>query len=114
VLTQRAESSAALETARAQLAKARADLIRAKDASVVARYRATLEQRKADLGKAQQDVNRYKPLAEARAIPQQDLDTSVAAEKVAAAGVDAAVATLRDAELAQRTEMQLAEAAVER
>jgi membrane fusion protein (multidrug efflux system) len=112
-IIQQAEYKAALETARAQLAKAQADLIRAKDASVVARFRATLEQRKADLGKAQQDVNRYKPLAEARAIPQQDLDSSVAAEKVAAAGVDAAVATLRDSELAQRTEIQLAEAAVE-
>ena len=110
---QQAEYKAALETARAQLAKAQADLTRARDTSVVDRFRATLEQRKADLGKATQDVNRYKPLAEARAIPQQDLDTSVASEKVAAAGVDAAVATLKDAELAQRTQVQLAEAAVE-
>jgi len=112
-IIQQAEYKAALETAKAQLAKAQADLIRAKDTSIVERVRATLEQRKADLGKATQDVNRYKPLAEARAIPQQDLDTSVAAEKVAAAGVDAAVAALKDAELAQRTQIQLAEAAVE-
>jgi membrane fusion protein (multidrug efflux system) len=112
-LIQQAEYKAALETARATLAKAQADLTRAKDASIVERVRAQLAQRQADLEKARQDVNRYKPLAEARAIPQQDMDTSVAAEKVAAAGVDAQVATLKDAELAQRTQIQLAEAAVE-
>ena len=76
---QREEYRAALETARAQLAKANADLTRARDASVVERSRAQLAQRQADLEKARQDVARYRPLAEARAIPQQDLDTSLAA-----------------------------------
>ena len=109
---QREEYVAALETARAQLAKAQADLTRARDTSVVDRYRATLNQRKADHGKSQQDVNRYRPLAEARAIPQQDLDTSLSQEKVTAAGVAASEAELKDAELAQRTQVQLAEAAV--
>lgn len=106
------EYAAQLETARAQLAKAQADLTRARDTSVVDRYRATLNQRKADHGKSQQDVNRYRPLAEARAIPQQDLDTSLSQEKVTAAGVAAAEAELKDAELAQRTQIQLSEAAV--
>ena len=110
---QQAEYKAALETAKAQLAKAQADLTRAKDTSIVDNYRAKLAEREADLGKASKDVARYKPLAEARAIPQQDLDTSVAAEKVAVASVDAAKAALRDAELAQRTQVQLSEAAVE-
>ena len=110
---QKQEYEAALETARAQLAKAQADLTRARDTSVVERSKAVVDQRLADLGKAQQDVARYRPLAQAKAIPQQDLDTSVAAEKVAAAGVDAAGATLKDAELAQRTQIQLAQAAVE-
>jgi membrane fusion protein (multidrug efflux system) len=109
---QREEYAAALETARAQLAKAQADLTRARDTSVVDRYRATLNQRKADHGKSQQDVNRYRPLAEARAIPQQDLDTALSQEKVTAAGVAAAEAELKDAELAQRTQIQLSEAAV--
>jgi membrane fusion protein (multidrug efflux system) len=112
-LIQQAEYKAALETARAMLAKAQADLTRATDTSIVDHVRAQLAQRQADLEKARQDVNRYKPLAEARAIPQQDLDTSVAAEKVAAAGVDAQAAALKDAELAQRTQVQLSEAAVE-
>jgi membrane fusion protein, multidrug efflux system len=109
---QREEYAAALETARAQLAKAQADLTRARDTSVVDRYRATLNQRKADHGKSQQDVNRYRPLAEARAIPQQDLDTALSQEKVTAAGVAASEAELQDAELAQRTQIQLSEAAV--
>ncbi len=109
---QREEYAAALETARAQLAKAQADLTRARDASVVDRYRATLNQRKADHGKSQQDVNRYRPLAEARAIPQQDLDTALSQERVTAAGVAASEAELKDAELAQRTQIQLSEAAV--
>ena len=110
---QRDEYRAALETARAQLAKAQADLTRARDASVVERARAQLAQRQADLEKAGQDVARYRPLAEARAIPQQDLDTSLAQEKVAAAAVDTFVAQLKDTELAQRTQVQLAEAALE-
>jgi membrane fusion protein (multidrug efflux system) len=69
--------------------------------------------RNAELGKARQDVNRYRPLAEARAIPQQDLDTSLAQEKVTAANVEAANAALRDSQLVQRTEVQVAEAAVQ-
>jgi membrane fusion protein (multidrug efflux system) len=109
---QREEYVAALESAKAQAAKAAADLTRAKDASVVDRARATLDQRKADLEKARRDVGRYKPLAEARAIPQQDLDTAVSQEKVAAAGVEVAEAALRDTVLLQRTQIQLAEAAV--
>ena len=112
-MLQQEEYRAALETAKAQLAKAQADLTRARDASVIDRAKAQLAQRQADLEKARQDVNRYRPLAEARAIPQQDLDTSVAAEKVASAAVDTFAAQLKDTELSQRTQIQLAEAAVE-
>ena len=109
---QREEYTASLETAKAQLAKAQADLTRARDTSVVDRARAQLDERKADLGKAQKDVARYKPLAEARAIPQQDLDTSQAQEKVAVAAVEVGEAVLRDAVLVQRTQVQLSEAAI--
>ena len=110
---ERAEYAAALQSAQAQLAKANADLTRAKDASVVDRSRATLDQRKADAEKARSDVARYEPLAEARAIPQQDLDTARSQQKVAVAGVEVAEAGLRDTVLVQRTQIQLAEAAVE-
>src|SRR5437879_4492703 len=96
-----------------QLAKAQADLPRAKDASVVDRARAQLDQAKADLGKNQADVARYRPLVKEQAIPQQDLDTAVSREQAAGAGVQAAEAGLKDTVLSQRTSIQLAEAAVE-
>jgi len=79
----------------------------------VDRARASLDQRKADLEKAKRDVDRYVPLAEARAIPQQDLDSAQSQQKVAAAGVEVAEAMLRDTVLLQRTQVQLAEAAVQ-
>lgn len=111
-LIQREEYAAALESARAQLAKTEADLVRARDTSIVDRSRAQLDQRRADLEKAKRDVGRYTPLAAARAIPQQDLDTAQSQEKVAVAGVQVAEAVLKDTELAQRTQIQLAQAAV--
>ena len=110
---QRDEYAASLESAQAQLAKAQADLTRARDTSVVDRARAQLDERKAELGRRQADVARYLPLAQAHAIPQQDLDTAQSQEKVAVAGVEVANAALRDSELLQRTQIQLAEAAVQ-
>jgi RND family efflux transporter MFP subunit len=110
---QQEEYKAALQSARAQLAKAQADLTRAKDVSVVERAQARLDQAKADLGKARQDVARYRPLAQAQAIPQQDLDTALSQEQVAVAAVQGAEAALKDTVLSQRTSVQLAEAAVE-
>ncbi len=110
---QQDEYKAALQTARAQLAKAQADLTRARDASVIERARAQLAQKKADHEKTQKDVARYQPLATVRAIPQQDLDTSLASEKAASAAVDTYAAELKDMELLQRTQIQLSEAAVE-
>jgi RND family efflux transporter MFP subunit len=107
------EYAAALESARAQLAKAQADATRARDMSIIARAQAQLDQRKADLEKARRDVARYRPLAEARAIPQQDLDTAQASEKVAAAAVEGAEAALKDTQLLQRTQIQLADAAIQ-
>jgi RND family efflux transporter MFP subunit len=112
-LIQQEEYKAALQSARAQLAKAQADLTRARDVSVVERARAQLDQAKADLGKNQADVARYRPLVREQAIPQQDLDTAVSREQAAAAAVEAAEAALKDTMLSQRTAIQLAEAAVE-
>ena len=110
---QQEEYKAALQSARAQLAKAEADLLRAKDTTVVDRARAQLDQAKAELGKNQADVARYRPLVKEQAIPQQDLDTAVSRETAAVAGVEAAEAGLKDTILSQRTAIQLAEAAVE-
>jgi membrane fusion protein (multidrug efflux system) len=110
---QQAEYKAALQSARAQLAKAQADLTRAKDVSIVDRARANLDQAKADLGKNRADVARYRPLVQEQAIPQQDLDTAVSREQAGAAAVEGAEAALKDTVLQQRTAIQLAEAAVE-
>ena len=112
-IIQQDEYKAALQSAKAQLAKAQADLTRAHDTSVVDRARARLDEAKAELEKTRRDVARYRPLAEAKAIPQQDLDTSMSREQVAAASVEGAEAALKDAILSQRTAIQLAEAAVE-
>jgi membrane fusion protein, multidrug efflux system len=107
------EYTAALQSARAQLAKAQADLTRAQDTSVEDRARARLDEAKAELERTRRDVARYRPLAEAKAIPQQDLDTAVSREQVAAASVEGAEAALKDTLLGQRTAIQLAQAAVE-
>jgi len=110
---QQEEYKASLQSAKAQLAKAEADLVRAKDTSVVDRYKASLEQAKADNGKDRADVARYRPLVEQQAIPRQDLDTAVSREQASAAAVQSAEANLKDAILVQRTAVQLAEAAVD-
>jgi RND family efflux transporter MFP subunit len=112
-MIQQDEYKAALQSGRAQLAKADADLTRAKDLSVIARAKAQLDQAKADLGKNQADVARYRPLVKEQAIPQQDLDTALSREQATVAGVEAAEAALKDTILGQRTAIQLAEAAVE-
>jgi len=110
---QQEEYRAAVQGARAQLAKAQADLTRAHDVSIIDRGRAQLDQAKAELGKTRQDVARYRPLAQEQAIPQQDLDTAISREQAAAANVEAATASLKDTVLNQRTAILLAEAAVE-
>ena len=110
---QRTQYEASLQSARAQLAKAQAELARAQEQVEVLRARAELEQRQAALAKAKLDVARLKPLAQAKAVPQVDLDNALAAEQVAVAGVAAAQAALKDTELNQRIGIQQAQAAVE-
>jgi membrane fusion protein (multidrug efflux system) len=58
-----------------------------------------LGQSEAQLGKTVQDVKRYTPLATEGAISQEDLDNAVAANKSAAADVEAARATVEQAAL---------------
>jgi membrane fusion protein (multidrug efflux system) len=110
---QRAQYEASLQSARAQLAKAQAELARAQEQVEVLRSKAELEQRQAALAKAKLDVARLRPLAQAKAVPQVDLDNALAAEQVTVAGVAAAEAALKDTELGQRIGIQQAQAAVE-
>jgi membrane fusion protein (multidrug efflux system) len=110
---ERTQYEAALQSARAQLAKAQAELAKAKEQVEVLRAKAELEQRQAALAKSKLDVARLRPLAQAKAVPQVDLDNALAAEQVTVAGVAAAEAALKDTELAQRIGIEQAQAAVE-
>jgi RND family efflux transporter MFP subunit len=69
---------AALDQAKGQLAQANAQALQAE----------------ANQGKTQLDVNRYTPLAQAKAITEQDLDNAVQANLAAKAGVEAANAVI--------------------
>jgi membrane fusion protein (multidrug efflux system) len=60
---------------------------------------ANLGQGKANLAKAERDVARYRPLAEQRAISQEELDNAVSAEQVARAAVVALEAAVDQARL---------------
>jgi RND family efflux transporter MFP subunit len=67
--------------------------------SQVQQAQADLAQAQAQLAKARQDVNRFRPLAEQKAISQQELDNALAAEAAARALVDARQATVHQARL---------------
>jgi membrane fusion protein (multidrug efflux system) len=110
---ERTQYEASLLSARAQLAKAQAELAKAQEQVEVLRSQAELEQKRASLAKSRLDVARLRPLAQARAVPQVDLDNALAAEQVTVAGVAAAEAALKDTELSQRIGIQQAQAAVE-
>ncbi|HWQ53977.1 MAG TPA: efflux RND transporter periplasmic adaptor subunit [Bryobacteraceae bacterium] len=75
---------AALQSAQAQLTKAEADVVQAE----------------AQLGKVRQDVARYQPLAQQRAIPQEDYENALAAAKVAEAQVQQAKSSVTAAQAA--------------
>jgi membrane fusion protein, multidrug efflux system len=103
---------AAVESAKAKLAKAQSDLYLAQKQVKVLEAQAAVAQQNANLIKAKQDVARLKPLVAERAVSQQDLDAAIAAESVALAGVDAAKASLRNAELTSDAYIKVADAEV--
>jgi len=103
---------AQLSQAKAQLAKAEADLAQARNKTVVDVAEANLGIANARLNKANQDVNRLKPLAQIRAVPQQDYDDALAAQQAAKADVEGKQAALNSAKVNQTASIQLAEAAV--
>jgi RND family efflux transporter MFP subunit len=107
------EYEAQLMQAKAQLAKAQADLTQAQDKTVVAVAEANLNIALAQLNKTNQDVNRLKPLAALRAVPQQDYDNALAAQQGAKADVEGRQAALNTAKVNQTAAIQQAQAAVE-
>ncbi len=106
------EYEAQLLQAKAQLAKAQADLAFAKDNAIVESAKSDLEVALARLGKAETDERRLKPLAERRAVPQQDYDNAVANLDGARAEVQSKKSSINTAQVGQKSGIEQAEAAV--
>jgi membrane fusion protein, multidrug efflux system len=107
------EYEAQLMEAKARMARAQADLAQAQQKSVVGTAEANLGVAKAQLNKTDTDVNRLKPLAEQKAVPQQDYDNALASQQAAKAEVESRHATLNTALVNQTTSIQTAQAAIE-
>jgi membrane fusion protein, multidrug efflux system len=106
------EYEANLQTAKAQLARAEADLQSAKERSLVDTAKANLEIAEAQLNKADQDVKRLKPLAEQQAVPQQDYDNALAMQQGARAQLEGQKSGLNTAKVNQTAQVGQASAAV--
>lgn len=104
---------AQLQAARAKVAQARANLSYALAQVDVRKAKADLASARADLLRAQQNVDRYTPLAKDEVIPQQTLDDAIAQRDVAKAHVDAQLAVLRNTELSDAADIEVARANVE-
>jgi len=107
------EYEAQLMQANAQMAKAKADLAQAQEKSVVDTAQANLSIAMAQLNKADTDVRRLKPLAEQKAVPQQDYDNALAFQQGAKANVEGGQASLSTAKVNQVAQIDQAKAAVE-
>jgi membrane fusion protein (multidrug efflux system) len=107
------EYEAQLLQAQAQLARGEADLKQAQEKSVVETAQANVQIALAGLNKANQDVNRLKPLAELKAVPQQDYDDALALQQAATADVEGKRAGLGTAKVNQTASIQQAKAAIE-
>jgi membrane fusion protein (multidrug efflux system) len=106
------EYEAQLLQAEAQLAKAQADLTQSREKSVVETAEAGVQIALAQLNKADQDVKRLKPLAEIKAVPQQDYDDALALQQAAKADIEGRRAALDTAKVNQSASIQQAEAAI--
>jgi RND family efflux transporter MFP subunit len=101
-----------LQSAKARLAKAKADLQFARENVAVESAKAKLDQAKAQMGKADLDVNRLQPLAKERAVPQQDLDNALVQQEVARSNVDVGKANYETVSLNQKVTIDQALAEV--
>src|ERR1051326_5410123 len=107
------EYEAQLMQSKAQLSKAQADLAQAQERTLVDTAQANLGIAQAQLNKTDQDVKRLKPLAEQQAVPQQDYDNAIAAQRAAKADVGGKQASLNTAKVNQAAAIEQARAAVE-
>jgi membrane fusion protein (multidrug efflux system) len=109
---QKNQYQAALKSALGQLLSAHASLTQAENSVQVAQAQAVLAQRQADLDRANTTVNRTRPLAADKALPQKDLDNALSTQAAAQANVDAAKAQLEDAKVNQVASISSGKAAV--
>ena len=107
------EYEAQLQQAKAQLSKAQADLAFAKDNAIVESAKSNLDVALARLGKTETDERRLKPLAERKAVPQQDYDNAVANLDAARAEVESKKSSVNTAQVNQKSNIDQAEAAVQ-
>lgn len=105
-----AEALAALQAAQAQVSQARAQLSYAQTQVDVRKAQADLASARAKLVEAQQDVDRYKPLMLNEVIPRQTYDNAVAQRNVAKAQVDAQLAVLKNTQLSDAADIEVAQA----
>jgi len=104
---------AAVAQAKGNLHQSDADLDFARKQVALLEAQANLASAEANLVKAQQDVDRLAPLVEADAASKQDLDAAVAALKANQANVNAVKATVEQAGLSTRTQIDSMQAKVE-
>jgi membrane fusion protein, multidrug efflux system len=103
---------AALQSAKAVLAKAESDLAQARQRTDVLQAQAQLAEAEAVYSKTEQDLARLRPLAREKAVTELELDAATAAEKSAKATVDARKANLTNLEAAVKYTIERAAAEV--
>ena len=103
---------AALQSAKAIVAKAVSDLAQAQQRTDVLQAQAELADAQAVLTRADQDVERLAPLAKEKAVTEQDLDAAIATQKSARASVQARQANLTNLEAAVKYTIERAKAEV--
>ena len=106
------EYQANVQSAKAALSKAEADLAQARQRSDVTQAQAEVADAEAVLSKADSDLARLKPLAAEKAVTLLELDAAVAAQKSARATVNARLANLKNIEDSVKYTVDRAGAAV--
>jgi membrane fusion protein (multidrug efflux system) len=112
-LLDKREYEAQLMQAKAQLSKAQSDLAQAQERTTVDTAEANLGIATAQLNKTDTDVKRLKPLAEQRAVPQQDYDNALAFQQAARADVEGRKSSLNTAKVNQKAAIEQSQAAIE-
>ena len=103
---------AAIQSAKAALAKSQSDLAQAQQRTDVIKAQAELADAQAQQSKTQQDLARVRPLAKEKAVTELELDAAVAADKSALANVDAKKANLTNLEASVKYTIERAAAEV--